>query len=207
MIKNIIFDLGGVILDVDYHKTVEAFKQLGIDDFHTLYSQQKQDLLFDRFEKGEISATEFREVIKKMNRSLSDESINNAWNAMILDTPKVRMQFLEQLKKNYRLFLLSNTNEIHIKAFTNYFDKNYGVGYFPTLFEKVYLSSQLGMRKPEPTIFELVIRENSLNKTETLFIDDSPQHIAGAVLVGIKALLLPKGEKMELFLPEQLINN
>jgi len=201
MIKNIIFDLGGVILDVDYNRAVEAFRDTGIEDFDSLYSQKKQDLLFDRFEKGEISAGDFRNVIREMKSSLTDEQIDKAWNSLILETPPERMDFIRELSSQYNLYLLSNTNEIHIKAFTSYYDDKYGKGTFRSLFKKVYLSSELGMRKPDRIIFDLVVNENNLDKNETLFIDDSQQHITGAESAGLKALLLPKGETIERFLP------
>ena len=204
MIKNIIFDLGGVILDVDYNKTVDAFRQAGIDTFGSLYSKQKQELLFDRFEKGEISAEAFRQVIKELNPALHDAAIDQAWNSMILETPPERMDFLKSLGAGYNLFLLSNTNEIHIPAFTRYYDGTYGKNYFNSLFKKVYLSSQMGMRKPDAEIFNYVISQNNLKKNETLFIDDSSQHITGALQTGLHAVLLPPGEKIESFLPAEL---
>ena len=200
MIKNIILDLGGVILDVDYNRAVEAFKRLDIPDFHTLYSQQKQDLLFDKFEKGEISDTDFRGKIRQWNPLLTDEQIDNAWNAMIMDSPAERLKFLVSLKTKYRLFLLSNTNEIHIRFFIRYYNDHFGAGFFDSLFEKIYLSSNLGMRKPELQIFNHVVSENNLITAETIFIDDSPQHIEGAQKAGLHAVLLPKGEKIEQFL-------
>lgn len=200
MIKNIIFDLGGVILDVDYNRAVEAFRNLSIPDFNALYSQQKQALFFDRFEKGALSAAEFRQVIRNMNQSLDDASIDKAWNSMILETPPERMDFLEKLKTRFGLYLLSNTNEIHIRHFQEYFSKTFGPGRFESLFKKIYLSSLLGMRKPEAGIFKLVISENVLNPEETVFIDDSVQHVEGARQTGLHTLLLPSGKKIESFL-------
>ncbi len=200
MIKNIIFDLGGVILDVDYYRAVEVFRNMGIPEFDAIYSQQKQALLFDRFEKGELTAAEFRQVIRNMNQALDDASIDKAWNSMILETPPERMNFLEKLNSRFRLYLLSNTNEIHIRHFTEYFSKTFGPGRFEALFKKIYLSSLLGMRKPESGIFNLVISENALIPEETLFIDDSAQHVEGARRTGLHTLLLPRGKKIESFL-------
>jgi FMN phosphatase YigB (HAD superfamily) len=200
MIQNIIFDLGGVVLDVDYNKTVEAFGKLDIPGFQQLYSQKKQDKLFDRFERGDISAADFRAVIREMKSGLTDAAIDKAWDSMILDTPPERIAFLQQLGKKYDLYLLSNTNEIHIPAFTKYFDEAYGKGTFRSLFKKIYLSSEVRMRKPEAAIFNLVIDENHLDKKRTLFIDDSPQHVEGAINAGLQAVLLPPGEKIETWL-------
>lgn len=204
MIKNIILDLGGVVLDVDYNKAVHAFEQLGIPQFHALYSQQKQAHLFDRFEKGELSAAEFRATIKNMKSDLTDQQIDTAWDSMICETPPERIAYLQELGKKYNLYLLSNTNEIHIPCFYAYYDNTFGKGVFDSLFRKTYLSSRMGMRKPDREIFEVVIAENNLERSETLFIDDSQQHIEGAIACGLQAWLLPKGEKIEIFLKNKL---
>lgn len=200
MIHHIILDLGGVILDVDYQRSVQAFNTFGITDFHALYSQQKQDLFFDRFERGELSAFEFRNQIRTYQPTLKDLDIDEAWNAMILQTPPQRIHFLQDLGKSYNLYLLSNTNEIHISCFTKYFNRNFGEGTFENLFKHIYLSSNLGMRKPEIAIFEHVLNENNLKADETLFIDDSIQHIEGAIKTGMHARLLPTGESIETYL-------
>lgn len=200
MIKNIILDLGGVILDVDYNRAVEAFANYNIKNFDNVYTQKKQALFFDQFEKGLISPEKFRAEIRTMNPRLTDDEIDQAWNHMILETPPSRMAYLHTLSKNYNLYLLSNTNEIHIHAFTSYFETAYGKNTFSSLFKKMYLSSRMGMRKPEPEIFKTVISENNLNREETIFIDDSVQHITGARAVGLHAVLMPAGEQLESFL-------
>ena len=118
--KAVIFDLGGVIINLDYNKTANAFKNLGIKNFDDVYSKQKQERLFDDFEKGIVSPAGFREVIRKhIPHSVTDDQIDNAWNAMLLDIPSHRIQWLQQLKKRYRIFLLSNTN-YSLRLQTNY---------------------------------------------------------------------------------------
>ena len=117
-IKNIIFDLGGVILNLDYSKTVEEFNKIGFFNFEKVYNQKKQSKIFDDFEKGEISNDKFISLIQQSEKLKIDENdFINAWNAMLLEIPKERIEFIKKLKKDYNIFLLSNTNEIHIKKF------------------------------------------------------------------------------------------
>ncbi len=195
--KNIIFDLGGVILSIDYQLTVDAFRKIGISEFDILYSQLVQSNLFDDFETGKISPAQFRDQLrKKVNRSISDEEIDKAWNAMLLDLPKERMELLERLRKDHRIFLLSNTNAIHENAYTQLITKQYGMNVLESAFEKIYLSHHLGLRKPQKKIFELVLQENDLAANETLFIDDSPQHIKGSKAAGMNAILLEKNKSI-----------
>ncbi|HNQ12386.1 MAG TPA: HAD family phosphatase [Bacteroidia bacterium] len=197
-LKNIIFDLGGVLLKIDYERTAAAFVHLGFYSFEQAYSQAKQNQLFDRFEKGEISTEEFCETIRILsNKPLMNEEIKKAWNAMILEFPAARVDWLMAMKKHYRLFLLSNTNRIHVDAFTQLLDANFGINMLESVFEKVYLSCDIGMRKPDAEIFEFVLNENKLQKDETLFIDDSIQHINGAKAIGLNAVLLEKEKEVE----------
>lgn len=180
-IKNIIFDLGGVILNLDYGLTTQAFKSLGIKEFENLYSQVKQRQLFDDYEKGFIASEVFRnELVSLIESGPSPHEIDAAWNAMLLDLPEERIELLEKLKSKYRLFLLSNTNDIHITAYSSYLLKTFGFPDLSHIFEKEYYSYRVGMRKPDKEIFELVLSENDLKASETLFIDDSAQHIEGA---------------------------
>ncbi len=193
-IKNIIFDLGGVILNIDYQLNVDAFKAIGFDDFEASYSKAEQTYLFDNLEKGSISPETFRNGIREVSgKNLSDERIDYAWNKIILDFPEKRISLLNQLKKKYRIFLLSNTNQIHYKNYTALLQK---LGYhdFNAIFEKAYFSHEMGMRKPDKEIFELVINEQQLIPEETLFIDDSIQHIEAAGKTGMLTHHLIKRE-------------
>ncbi len=201
--KNIIFDLGGVILNIDYSLTEKAFSNLGISDFKTLFSQAQQTQLFDNYEKGFISSDDFREEIKKQCiNGTSDEDIDFAWNSIVLDLPKERLDFLMSIKKKYRTFLLSNTNEIHMLFIYNYLKETFSISNLNEYFEKVYLSYEVQMRKPDTEIFELVIDQNKLLKEETLFIDDSVQHVESAKLLGIHTLLLDVQKQDILYLFE-----
>ncbi len=195
-IKNIIFDLGGVLLDVDYHKPVEAFEKLGAAGFEKVFTQASQAKFMSQFERGEISPSQFRKEVRKyLPEGISDEQIDQAWNSILGSLPEDRVVLLKMLKKKgYRLFLLSNTNSIHIKAFQRYMQDTFGPGLLEGIFEKVYFSSRVGMRKPTQKIFDFVLRENKLQREETFFIDDSEQHIKGAKKTGVQTHWLREPE-------------
>jgi putative hydrolase of the HAD superfamily len=197
-IKNIIFDLGGVILNIDYKRPQEEFKKLGIKGVETLYSKQNQVELFDLLETGKISEKEFIHKIKESSDlEISDSEIIIAWNSILLEFPLRRLQILQQLQLHYNMYLLSNTNEIHEKAFNEMLKIQCGYPSLALFFDRVYLSHRVGLRKPDPKIFELVINENSLKIEETLFIDDSLQHIESASKLGLKTIHLKDNMTME----------
>ncbi len=191
-IKNIIFDLGGVILNIDYNLTAQAFKNLGIQNFDELYSQAQQTDLFDRMETGKISPKDFRNGLRDLTKiSLTDQSFDEAWNAMLLNLPLERLNLLEKLKQEgYRLFLLSNTNEIHYEAYTQNLQNEYWVEGLEQFFEKSYFSHRIGRRKPETSTFQFVLDDAGLKAEQTIFIDDSMQHVLGAREAGINAFHL-----------------
>ncbi|MCW3071059.1 MAG: HAD-superfamily hydrolase, subfamily variant 3 [Bacteroidetes bacterium] len=189
--KNIIFDFGGVIINIDYKLTAAAFQNMGLSNFDELFSKAKQNQLFDLYEKGLITSHEFRtELRSAFNMKPTAELVTNAWNAMLLDLPRERLDFLEKLKSTHRTFLLSNTNELHIDAIFHALEKDMAIPDLSVYFEKMYLSYKVKMRKPDAEIFQLVLRENRLQAKETLFIDDSPQHIEAAKRLGIQTYLL-----------------
>jgi putative hydrolase of the HAD superfamily len=195
--KNIIFDLGGVILNIDYQRTISAFQNLGIKDFEAKYSQLQQADLFDEYERGEISSETFRNRIRNVfNSPISDSEIDEAWNAMLMDLPKERLELLKGLTTSKQTTLLSNTNEIHILAFNEIILQQYGLNDLSGYFLKPHYSFEVGMRKPETRIFEYVLMVHGFKAEETLFIDDSIQHIEGARKAGINAyhLRIDKGE-------------
>lgn len=197
-IRNIIFDLGGVIINLDFKATAREFEALGIDDFDKVFSKLSQSNLVDSFDKGTISESDFFNGIKRqfgLNQSL--QQCEKAWNAMLLDFPKHRMDALKKYKEGYRTFLLSNTNETHIREFHRTLHQHIGVRDLEGYFERVYYSCRTGMRKPDREIFDLVLKENKLDPKETLFIDDTIHHIEGAKRAGINAILLGKGEEFD----------
>ena len=189
--KNIIFDFGGVIINLDYTLTTKAFEELGVTDFDSFFSKAKQNRLFDSYEKGEVTSATLRKELKmQLHDFETDSTIDKAWNAMLLDLPKERLDLLKILNHTHNTFLLSNTNEIHINCFHNYLEENFNANNLNNYFNKVYFSYEIGMRKPDAEIFKFVLEENKLNPRETLFIDDSIQHIEGAKKLGIQTYWL-----------------
>lgn len=203
-INTVIFDLGGVLFDIDYKNTQEAFRKLGATtDFDTVYSQQKQAGIFDEFEKGHISPAQFRQGLRKwLPQTVTDRQIDNAWNALLIGFPPDKVKLLNNLKKKYTLFLLSNTNEIHLPEVMNMIDKAHTPGALGKLFIKEYYSCRMGMRKPEKLIYERVIIENTLNPSATLFVDDLLQNIEGAASTGIQTLHCTASVKLEEYFGE-----
>lgn len=199
--KNIIFDFGAVLINIDISLTKKAFTELGVIDFNQIYSHQSQQEIFDLFEKGHLSESAFYESIRKITGlALSDHSIKYAWNALLLDLPMHRIRMLENLNKNHRLFLLSNTNSIHESEFSRTINLDYGIEKFYALFEKVYLSHRIGKKKPDAEIFNQLMQENKLNPEETIFIDDTERHVEGARRAGLHAIHLSPGmDVTELF--------
>ena len=199
MIKNIIFDLGGVILNINYNKTSEEFKKLGLKNFDELYSQAQQSHIFDHLEKGLISNEKFRDEIRRISKlNITDEQIDFAWNAMLLDLPGERIEILINTKRNYRTFLLSNTNDIHLNAYTKNLDKQHNIKSLAELFEQEFFSHEIHLRKPDVKAFQFVINKMKLIPEETLFIDDSAQHLTGAKNAGLKTLFMDVSKGMTL---------
>lgn len=204
-IKHIIFDLGGVLLNLDYGATEKAFSELGIQDFSEHYAQLQQTSLFNDLETGRITRVEFVKAMQDMvpDLALTEEQIITAWNAMLLDFPLRRLQILQQLRLYYDLVLLSNTNEIHEEAFNATLMKEHTIPALGAFFDRIYFSHRVGMRKPDKEIFERILTDNEFQPHETLFIDDSPQHIATAKELGIQTIYLTHGMTIEddIFLP------
>jgi putative hydrolase of the HAD superfamily len=184
----IIFDLGGVILNINYQKTIEAFKNLGIQNFDALYTQAQQNHLFDKLETGKINEVEFYNGINDLvSIELTSQEILTAWNAMLLDLPEHRVSFLPHIAKSTPIYLLSNTNSIHLTALQNTIGTAYGQkSLLEDLFVETFYSHQIGTRKPHAEAFEIIINKCGLNPEKTLFIDDSEQHIVGAKKVGLQ---------------------
>lgn len=190
-IKNIIFDWGGVISNLDFGKCNTAFKSIGFEDFQNNYSLLKQKNLFCDFEKGQISPSTFRKELKKLTKdNVSDNDLDEAWMSMLCDLPCERWKILQDVNEYYRTFILSNTNRIHVDGYFKYLHGVYGVDGYRHLFEKVYFSYEIGMRKPDAEIFEFVLKDSKLKADETLLIDDTPQNIETAAKLGIRTYFL-----------------
>lgn len=184
--KVLIFDLGGVLIRLDYKRTIRAFEQLGIDHFEVLYNQAAQTDVFDRYETGKISSMQFiNTLLSYLPKGTTANQVVHAWNAMILDVPKERIQLLEQLSHTHTLFLLSNTNDLHMPLVRREWGKT-STAPMEDFFKRMYLSYTLGMRKPDVGTFLHVCNENGVDPSTALFIDDSIQHIEGARKAGLQ---------------------
>jgi len=190
--KAVIFDLGGVILNLDYDLTINAFKELGQESFENLYTQANQDAIFDKYEVGQISSDEFVSyLLNLLPLNCQKEEVIFAWNAMLLDLPRKRIDFIRQIASKLPIFLFSNTNELHLASFTKYFENEYeNLNLLEDLFVQCYYSHLVGQRKPNSKAFETVLNDHNLRPEEVLFIDDSIQHIEGAQKLGIKTIHL-----------------
>ena len=200
-IDNIIFDLGNVILNIDYQNTIDAFKKIGVPNASIFYSKSSQLNIFNQLETGHISKQNFILEIQKIVPKASASQIINAWNAILQDLPNERLEILKNIKDKFSIFLLSNTNSIHIeKIIDKLGEKKYEEFY--NLFEKVYYSHEVKLRKPNSDIFKLVIKENCLSIKNTLFIDDSIQHIESAKKIGLKTYHLDGNKTLESIFPD-----
>jgi FMN phosphatase YigB (HAD superfamily) len=204
-IKNIIFDYGNVIFSIDFRRTQEAFKQLGIADADTFFGHRQQDEIFDKFDRGEVSEDEFRLYVRKRvgNPSITDQQITDAWNSLLIGIAPGNNELLLKLKEKYHTFLLSNINAIHYSYIMNYLKTDFGFDDNEHLFERTYYSHLLGKRKPELPIFEQVLNENNLIAAETLFIDDSPQHLEAAKTLGIQTFLMTAPDTLAAFVARE----
>lgn len=196
--RNMIFDLGGVLLDINYQLAIDAFEQLGFPEFEQMYSQFRADQLFSKLEKGEVTPDQFYEVMQKAGREgLTRQQIRHAWNSLILSFRQSSIEYLRDLSSKYSLYLLSNTNKIHHEYFSRLFEGETGYGSLEGLFKKAYLSFEIGMRKPDSVIYEYVIKDAGISPGETLFIDDSLPNIEAAEALGIGVKWLQPGERIE----------
>jgi putative hydrolase of the HAD superfamily len=201
-INAVILDLGGVILNIDYQRTIDAFQALGFDDFDAQYSKMQQSGLFDDLETGRIDQAVFVQRIQTVIPHAEEAQIINAWNALLLDFPEGRIATVERIAARFPTSLLSNTNAIHYRAFSKTLEAQTGRAEIESLFVKAYLSHEVGMRKPDREIFMYVLNDQGLDAENTLFIDDSPQHLVGAQSCGIQTYHMTDGDSLEaLFRP------
>lgn len=189
-IQNIIFDLGGVIINLDMDRTHQAFLHLAGGGEVPEFSLTVQHEIFKRFEVGAIDNAAFLDGLRELIGPYTDEQLITAWNAMLLDIPQERVELLRRLKGQYRTFLFSNTNQIHFDGFNKILMEAHGLPGLEPLFEKVYFSHTMGLRKPNVASFLQIINENGLVPEETLFLDDTAGHLEGAKAAGLKTLLV-----------------
>lgn len=192
-IRNIIFDLGGVLLEIDFALTGKAFEKLGVHDFLSLYNQYHADTFFSDFEKGKVPDEAFFNHIRQICdcHHLSNEQIRDAWNALLIRFPEERVEWLFKIAKKYRIFLFSNTNSIHYQWFVAAFEKQTGKA-FNDCFIKAYYSHEMGLRKPDAASYRFILDEQHLLPNETLFIDDTEKNVIAARALGLSAIHLVK---------------
>ena|SRR6476620_10189539 len=189
MINAIIFDFGDIFINLEKETSIAEFKKLGLDG-------PNEELLEmnELFEKGKISELQFIETFLKYLPDADIHSIRKAWNSVIGEFPLYRLEFLQMLSQKYRLFLLTNTDSIHI----SHFEHKVGVSFFSDFyqcFEKVYYSFEMGMRKPSPEIFNFIVNKHDLSPKRTLFVDDKKENTDAAEALGIQVWNLKVGEE------------
>jgi glucose-1-phosphatase len=202
-IKNIIFDLGDVIINIDVPTTTQAFADLSQRSFEEIQALIVQNDVFRKFETGHLSADEFRDYIRTIFRrsDWTDAMIDEAWNTLLLDIPRERIAKIQSLaQKGYRLFLLSNTSPIHVEATNEILRAATGVPRLNDLFEKMYLSYEMGLMKPDAAIYETLLADAGIVAQETLFLDDNAHNIASANTCGIQTIHVQKPTSMVTYL-------
>jgi FMN phosphatase YigB (HAD superfamily) len=204
-IKNIIFDYGNVIFLLDFQKLKDGWRSLSINDPDTFFSHGVQDPIFDAFDRGLVSAAEFRDYLRQKigKADLTDEEIDAAWNSLLLGVDEGTHDILAQLNKKYRTFLLSNITPIHYRYIMNYLKDEFGFESNDHLFEKTYYSHLIGIRKPDKAIFEKVLNENGLKPEETLFIDDIAANLEAATALGINTFLMKAPDTIQDFIKRE----
>jgi putative hydrolase of the HAD superfamily len=205
-IKNIIFDFGGVILDIDPQLTINEFINLGLKDPERLLTSGFMEDIAAKFERGILTPEVFRTKLRNfLQVDATDQQLDEAWNALLFDIPSERIAVIEQVKKHYLTLLLSNSNEIHYDLFVRDLQLRFGYREFDELFHKAYFSFDLHLSKPNPEVYEFVINQHELDPAKTLFIDDREDNIEVAQQLGFKTYLLQKPERVrDLFVDGKL---
>ncbi len=190
-IENIIFDFGGVVLDIDPELTVKEFGKLGVEDLEIFNTSDFVKSIVRKFERGIFTPEVFRDKIREFLKiDATDQQIDDAWNALLFDIPAERIKVIEDVKKHYSIYLLSNSNEIHYDLYVRDLQLRFGYREFDELFNKAYFSFDLHMCKPDPDIYEFVLYQHNMNPETTLFIDDKEENINAAKALGLKTFLL-----------------
>jgi FMN phosphatase YigB (HAD superfamily) len=197
MIKNLIFDFGGVIIDIEPIRVGHSFREMGVKNIEKVHEAAISRGLYLDLEKGLITPTEFRDGLREVSGlKLTDEQIDSAWNSMIIAFPKSRFELMKQLKDNYNVYLLSNTNEIHYQYFNQYMIKKMGANCLEEFFTKCFYSHQMKMRKPDQEIFIKMLDALKIKPSETLYFDDIADNIIAARELGIHGIVHPPLEEI-----------
>jgi len=194
-IETIIFDFGGVVLDIDPQITIKEFQKLGFKEVAKTQSKEFIEDIIRKFERGIYTPEVFRKRLRAfLELDVNDQQLDDAWNALLYDIPAERIEILEQLKKNYKMLLLSNSNEIHYDLYVRDLQLRFGYREFDELFHKAYFSFDLHLSKPDPEVFEFIMYQHDLDPSKTLFIDDNEMNIEAASKLGLRTYLLIKPE-------------
>jgi len=194
ILKNLIFDLGGVIINLDFNLTIEKFAHYTDNTPNLIIDSWRDNFeLFSQYEIGAITHPQFISGIQKMYQDISEDKINEAWCAMLLDLPFERLEMLKRLKQKYNLVLLSNTNHQHIESFNQILD-NAGIDDFHQHFHQVYYSYEIGLRKPEAEVFEFVLEQHNFEPDQTMFIDDSIENCDAAEALGMQVYRVTRNQ-------------
>ncbi|MCE5332335.1 MAG: HAD family phosphatase [Bacteroidales bacterium] len=201
-ISTLIFDFGGVIINLDMSLCIQNFKNLGVDDVEQYLSNFGQKEFFLQFEKGQIGTSEFRDEIRKLSRrTLSDKEIDDAWCSFLRDIPVEKLELLLKLRKRYRLLALSNTNPLHIETIAAAEFAKAGKGKtIHDFFDKCYFSYEMGMTKPDVEIFEALLKDAGVKPEQCLFLDDGAKNIDTASKLGIQTYLVGEKENLDFLL-------
>lgn len=190
-IRNIIFDFGGVLFAIDYNAPAREFSKLGWDGFTSEYAQAAQSDVYDRLEIGDISVEAFWNYLYQKMPDVPQQAVRDAWNSILLQPIAERIAAVPQIKNaGYRTFLLSNTNATHVPEFEQMMKDSGDYNHFKAGFEAIHYSQELGKRKPHPETFLHLCELHQILPSETLFIDDSIQHVEGAKKAGLQTLHL-----------------
>lgn len=205
-IRNLIFDLGGVLLNINPLLSLNAFARMSGISPEALHDRLASEHIFEKLETGSITPAEFRhDLCNIMGRKFSDDAIDEAWNVLLLDFPVSRVKMLQQLRKNYRIFLLSNTNSIHFQHYTSKFYEIHGLK-MTSLFDKLYLSYEIGLHKPDKQIFLHLLEKEHIVASESVFIDDSLPNINTAASLGIHTIHITGSQDVTNFFKNGKLN-
>lgn len=194
-IKNVIFDLGGVVLDIDETIVYKELEKMGINVSELARSKEFVGVI-SRFDTGVYTAPTFRKKVKALLglEKMTDQKFDALWNAMLLDIPRERIEAIEQVKKHYKIFLMSNSNEIHYDLYIRDLQLRFGYDEFDKLFNKSYFSFDIHLEKPDPRFFEFLLDHEHILPEETLFIDDTAENIKAAKALGINTYHIRRDE-------------
>jgi len=199
-VSTLIFDLGGVIINLDLPRCIQNIKKLGVPTIESYLSNFGQKEFFLQFEKGDIDTIAFRNEIRKLcDRELSDNEIDDAWCSFLVDIPTERLELLEKLRSKYKLLLLSNSNPLHVEVSV----ANALIGTGKTIrdyFDKCYFSYEMGLTKPDPNIFKTLLTDAGIEASECLFLDDGPKNIEAANALGMQTHFVTQGENLDFLL-------